>query len=69
MMISVKVKALLKYSGLLTALTCIHFAAEFVHFRLCASSFQQFVTSSGSPLCNTIKGVSALTMEKFITYL
>jgi hypothetical protein len=67
--LNVKTKALMKYSVLLTALTCIHFTAEYIHYRLCAPNFTVFVMSSGSPMCQGIKGISALTMEKLITYV
>lgn len=67
--LSVKTKAIGKYYILFTFLTGIHFFAEYVHYRLCARTFPMFVMSSGSPMCQGIKGISALTMEKFLTYL
>lgn len=65
---NIKTRATIKYSILVTALTCIHFAAEYVHYKLCAPTLVVFVTSSGSPMCQGIKAVSAMTMEKFLTY-
>ena len=66
---NVKLKALTKYSVLLTALTIIHFAAEFAHFQLCGSTFVRFISSNGSPMCTGLKGISSLTMEKFLSYI
>lgn len=67
--LNVKTRAIIKYGVLLSALTCIHFVAEYAHYKLCSPNFLVFVTSSGSPMCQGIKGVSALTMEKFLTFL
>lgn len=66
--LNIKTRATIKYSVLLTALTCIHFAAEYVHYKLCAPNLLAFITSSGSPMCLGIKAVSAMPMEKFLTY-
>lgn len=67
--LNVKTRATIKYAVLISALTGIHFMAEYIHYKMCAPNLLVFVTSSGSPMCQAIKGVSALTMEKFLTYL
>jgi hypothetical protein len=68
-MMNVRLKSLLKFTGLYSILIVVRLSAEMTYIRFCAPSISTFIMANGSPLCTALRTAADMPMEKFMTYL
>ena len=68
-MVNVRLKSLVKFTGLYSLLIVVRLCGELTYIRYCAPNISTFIVSNGSPICAGLRTAADMTMEKFLTYL
>lgn len=68
-MMNVRLKSLIKFTGLYSILIVVRLCAEMTYIRFCAPSISTFIVANGSPICSALRTAADMPMDKFLTYL